>query len=254
MALVTPMDEDGGIDRVGLVRLMNHVSPWVDGYVVMGTTGEPATLGKTEQDKAIREVIDLAGGKTVLAGVGGNDTASTCRRVEEVARLGADGALAVVPYYTRPPIRGIVAHYREVARVGLPVMAYNVPSRTGVDVSPAWAEIAAIEGVVGIKQAGPDLAVLQTMTPLGKVWCGEDDLVVPYRALGVVGVVSAAANVYPEEMRRLAYAPLEEAGRLQVALYPTLRALYRETNPIGIKAALAKLGICGATVRLPLMQ
>lgn len=254
VAMVTPMREDGGIDRKGLERLVEHVAPWVDGYVVMGTTGEPSTLSKSEQDEVIREVIGLARGKPVVVGVGGGGTSDTCRRAEQVTRLGADGILAVTPYYTRPPLAGIVAHYRELSKVGAPLMVYNVPVRCGVDVSPVWGEIAAIQGVVGIKQASPDLAILQTMSPVGNVWCGEDDLAVPYRVLGAVGLVSAAANAYPRQMRQLVYAPLDEAGRAQVALYPTLKSLYRNTNPIGIKAELSKLGICSPTLRLPLMQ
>lgn len=249
---MTPMDEDGGIDRKGLECVVERVRPWVDGYVVMGTTGEPGALEEAEQEEVIRQVVDLAGGKAVVVGVGGEGTSKVCRRVERVANMGVDGVLAVVPYYVRPPLHGIIAHYKAVAAVGMPVLAYNVPYRTGVDLAEAWAEIAEIEGVVGVKQACGDLGKLQAMVAAGPVWCGEDDLVAAFRVLGGQGVVSAAANVYPEEMRRLAYAPLDEAGRLQVEMYPALRRLYKETNPIGIKRALNEMGVCTAKVRAPL--
>ncbi len=254
IALVTPFHPDLTVDYPSLDRLLAHTAPYADGYVVMGTTGEPATLSIAEQNAVIAHVRSSCPDIPLLVGVGGNDTAATCRRIEQVADLGADYALAVTPYYTRPPLRGIVAHYQALAKVGLPILIYNVPTRTGVDVIPAWADLAAIYGVVGIKQASPDLVALQGMIPHGKVWCGEDDLIVPYRALGAQGVVSAAANAYPAEIRRLLTAPLDEAGKLQVELYPTMRRLYADVNPIGIKRALALMGLTSPTVRLPLME
>jgi 4-hydroxy-tetrahydrodipicolinate synthase len=265
-ALVTPMKADGSVD---LDAFALHVEWMLDEGVHMlvpcGTTGESATMTPDEQATVIRRCVEVAGGRVpVLAGAGGNDTAVVAALAREAVRAGADGVLTVTPYYNKPTPDGLVAHYRAVAEAcHRPVVVYNVPGRTALNVTPdVLLRIAAeVPGVVGVKEASGDVS--QVMTILSRrpegftVLSGDDELTLALMALGADGIISVAANEAPRGMARLCEALVEghmdEARRLHGQLLPLMRANFIETNPIPVKTALEIMGRGEAHFRLPLV-
>jgi len=264
VALVTPFTDDGGVDYAALRGLIDfHRRQGSDGLVVAGTTGESATLGGDEFREVLVAVLEGAdGAMPVLAGTG---SASTARAVEQTVlagELGAHGALVVTPYYNRPTQAGLEAHFRAVADASrIPIVLYNVPTRTAVDMLPATVEkLAAHPRIVGIKEAvgdphrieelrarcGPDFIVLS----------GDDSSCLQAMRSGAEGVVSVAANVAPRLMHELCVAAAEQdwsaAERIDGQLQPLFEALSVETNPIPVKWAMFELGRVGQRVRLPL--
>jgi 4-hydroxy-tetrahydrodipicolinate synthase len=263
VALVTPF-KDGGVDWQSLEGLIDfHLQNGTHGIVPCGTTGESATLSHKEHDEVIRAVIKAVKKKVpVIAGTGSNSTDEAVRLTREAEKSGADGALMISPYYNRPTQEGIYQHYKKVAsEVGIPIIVYNIPGRTGSKIEPeTLARMAELKNVAGVKEAtGSVDQAIDVMRLCGDrlaVYSGEDSLIFSLMALGGKGVISTVANVAPKETSQLASACLEgkwQMGReLQFKLMPLIRAVFLETNPIPVKTALALMGKCGGDLRLPL--
>jgi 4-hydroxy-tetrahydrodipicolinate synthase len=264
-ALVTPF-RDGAVDERNLHELVElQIAAGVDGLVPCGSTGEAATLSHAEHRRVIEVVAAAARGRVrVLAGTGSNSTAEAIALTLHAKEAGADGALLISPYYNKPPPDGIVAHYATIAReTAFPLVVYNIPGRTASNILPAtFARLAEIEQVVGVKESCGDLhqvAQLIAATPDDfKVLSGDDWATLPMMALGGAGVISTASNVAPSEVVELVRAfragDLARAQDLHYRLLPLLDALFCETNPIPVKAALAMRGLLLEELRLPLVR
>jgi 4-hydroxy-tetrahydrodipicolinate synthase len=263
-AMVTPFDSDLRVDEGATRELARYlVDHGSDGLVMAGTTGEASTL--TDDEKvalyriAVREVGDRA---SVVAGTGSNDTAHSVHLTRLAAEAGVDAVLVVTPYYNRPPRAGIVAHVAAIAEVGVPVVLYNIPGRTGLNMEPDLiAELGEIPNVVALKQANPDLDQLRAVsegTDLA-IYAGNDDMLLPVAELGGAGVISVASHIVGEEMGAIAAAAaagdLDEARRRDAALAELYAALFVTTSPILIKATLEMLGLIpSGRLRLPLVE
>ncbi len=263
VALITPFRKNGSIDH-GLVReLMEwHIASGTDAIVPCATTGESPTLSHDEHDEVIATVVKAVNKRIpVLAGCGSNCTEESLRLIKHAESVGADGALVITPYYNKPTQEGMLAHYESLASATkLPIVIYNVPGRTGVNIKPETvAKLAKIENIVGIKEASGSLdqaSEIMRLTDLD-VLSGEDSLNFPLMAIGAVGVISVVANVVPDLVAKLADAAqngdMEEGRRLHKLLFPLSKALFAETNPCPVKAAMAMLGKCENVLRLPLV-
>ena len=266
VALVTPFSDDGSVDTEDLrkhvsFQIENGVSVMVPG----GTTGEGATLSTEEQGLVIRTTVEATQGRVpVLAGAGGSDTADVVRRARAAREAGADGILSVSPAYNKPTQRGLIEHYRAVAgAVDCPVIIYNVPGRTASNVLPETVlTLAKIENIVGVKEASADIGQVMTLIrerPEGfTILSGDDALTFPLLAVGADGVISVVANLAPTLMSQMVQRALggdyEGARQLHYRLLPLMRALFVETNPIPVKAALEIMGHRPAHYRLPLVR
>ena len=266
VALVTPFRDDGSID---VEDLRKHVEFQIEnGVGVMvpgGTTGEGATLSTDEQRLVIGTTVEAAQGRApVLAGAGGSDTADVVRRARAARDVGADGILSVSPAYNKPTQRGLIEHYRALASaVDCPVIIYNVPGRTASNVLPETIlTLAAIENIAGVKEASGDVDQVMTLIrerPEGFIiLSGDDALTFPLLAAGADGVISVVANLAPTLMSQMVEKALggdyEGARELHYRLLPLMRAIFVETNPIPVKAALEIMGHRQAHFRLPLVR
>ena len=263
VALVTPF-KDGKVDWSGLEGLVEfHIKSGTHGIVPCGTTGESATLSHQEHDEVIKTVIKTVHKRIpVIAGTGSNSTDEAVQLTREAEKSGADGALLISPYYNRPTQEGIYQHYKKVAdSVGIPLIVYNIPGRTGSKIEPeTLARLSEIDNVAGVKEATGSvdqaIDVIRLCGDRLAVYSGEDSLTFSLMALGGKGVVSTVANVTPKEMSQLAQVCLDghwEKGReLQITLIPLIRSLFIETNPIPVKTALALMGKIQGELRLPL--
>lgn len=263
-ALITPF-KNGEVDFPALDRLVeDQIAHGVSALIAVGTTGEPATMTWEEHLAVIRRVVEKADHRVpVIAGTGSNATSEAVYAAKHSAEFGADAQLVVTPYYNKTSQAGLVAHFNAIADAAtLPVIVYNVPSRTGLNIGPeALAEICQHENVIAVKEANADIS--QAMEKLrlcgDKVdfYCGNDDLILPTMACGFKGVISVLSNVLPAETSRMAQLALEgrnqEAAAIQLKLLPLISALFSETSPIPVKAAMAKLGLCEDELRLPLV-
>jgi len=265
VALVTPMDEHGCVDYAALQRLVDfQLESGTSGIVVAGSTGESATLGQDEYKKLLKHVVAQVDSRIqVLAGSGSADTEVAIAQTRLAARSGADGVLIVTPYYNRPMPSGLIAHYNALAdATELPIVLYNVPSRTAVDMLPETvAELAQRDEIVAIKEAVPDVGRIRALSELcGEslvVLSGDDSSCLEAMRAGAKGVISVAANVVPGLFRDMcAYAA---GGNWQAAVEidEKLRHLYEllalETNPIPVKWVLYKMALTGSGIRLPLL-
>lgn len=262
-ALVTPF-RGNRVDFDALEGLIDwQIEEGVDALVILGTTGEPSTITDAERPAIIECTVARAGQKVpVIVGTGSNDTKTAIRQSVEAQTLGADGLLVVTPYYNRASQEGLAMHYAAIAeRVDLPIIMYNVPARTGVNLLPQTvAALARHPNLCGVKEASGNIRqVTDLAAACGEgiaVYCGNDDQVVPAMALGARGVISVAANVIPRSMREMTMAWLQgdpkRALDLQLKALPLIRALFSEVNPIPVKAALARMGLIEETLRLPL--
>ena len=263
VALVTPF-KDGKVDWRSLEGLIEfHLESGTHGIVPCGTTGESATLSHQEHDEVIRAVIKAVNKRVpVIAGTGSNSTDEAVRLTHEAEKSGADGALMISPYYNRPTQEGIYQHYRKVASsVGIPIIVYNIPGRTGSKIEPeTLARMAEITNIAGVKEATGSvdqaIDVLRLCGDRLAVYSGEDSLIFSLMTLGGKGVISTVANIAPREAVELTTACLlgnwEKGRELQLQLIPLIRALFIETNPIPVKTALALMGKCSGDLRLPL--
>ncbi|HNR98095.1 MAG TPA: 4-hydroxy-tetrahydrodipicolinate synthase [Planctomycetota bacterium] len=263
VALVTPFRE-GAVDAAALERLVEmHIAAGTHGLVPCGTTGESATLSHAEHQKVVELVVERTNGRVpVIAGTGSNSTQEAVRLTKHAQDSGADGALLIAPYYNRPSQEGLYRHFMAIAdSVSLPLILYNIPSRTGVSIEPAtFARLAQHENVVAVKEASGRLDLAAEIlggTDL-EVLAGDDALTLPVMALGGVGVISVAANVVPRSMADLVdlfrEGRIAEARKIFYRLFPLFRALFVEVNPVPVKRALALGGVVSDEVRLPLYK
>jgi 4-hydroxy-tetrahydrodipicolinate synthase len=265
VALATPFDRDLRPDPEALARLCTHVKKGgADALVVLGSTGEASALDDQERDLAISTAVEVAGPLPVIVGCPAAAPAAAAALCVRARDLGARGALVAVPPYVKPTQAGIVAHFAAVAAAAprLPLIAYNVPSRTGTNLLPATVrELWRIPQVVALKESSGNLQQIGEIAaelPHGKhLFAGDDVLALPSLALGAQGLVSVAANVVPGRLRRLVLAAREgqlaAARAAHEALLPFFLALMAEPNPVPLKAALHDCGLCGDGVRMPLL-
>jgi 4-hydroxy-tetrahydrodipicolinate synthase len=263
-AMVTPFDAEGRVDGEAASALVQHLlANGSDGLVLAGTTGEASTLSDDEKLALFRlGVAEAAGRASVVAGTGTNDTGHSVHLTERAGEIGVDAVLAVTPYYNNPPRAGLVGHFRAIAEVGVPVILYNIPSRTGVNMPPDLiAELAEIPGVRAVKQANPDLEqsrAVKARTDLA-LYAGNDDMLLPVAHMGGAGVISVASHLVGPAMRAIVEAVARgdgaEAERIDAGLRDLYAGLFVTTNPILIKAALALTGaIPDDRLRLPLVS
>jgi len=265
VALPTPFDGEN-VDFPALERLIHfHLHHGTNGLVSVGTTGEGATLTDYERRSVIEFTIAKASTRVpVIAGVGTNNTAQSVELSRFAANVGASGALAVTPYYNKPTQRGLIAHFETLAQASpIPVVLYNVPSRTGCDLKPASvAEIRArCPNAVAIKEASGSIGrarEIQDASDIALI-AGEDALIAEFMALGAAGVIGVVANVAPREVAELCRVARPGGDAVRTAelvayLQPLVRDLFIESNPAPVKAALAAMGLCEAKLRLPLVE
>ena len=269
-AIITPMRENGDVDYDGFKRLINfQLEQGIDGLVPLGTTGETPTLEEDEQEKLLRIAVDEVKGKVpLIIGTGSNNTKHMVSSTKQAKDMGADIAMVVTPYYNKPNDDGLVCHFRAAAEVGIPILVYNIASRTGRNIpTPLMEKIAAIPGVMAVKEASGDIGqmgeVIQTIAfprraagnPFS-VLSGDDSFIFPLMALGGDGVISVIANLVPAKIKALTKACLagdfEEGRRIHFELLPLMKAAFIETNPVPIKQAMTWAGLPGGPVRLPL--
>lgn len=268
VALVMPFAAQGGIDEGVLRELVRfHLREGTDALVVNGSTGEASAMSPDEQRRAVEVVADEARSADrripVIAGCGGSDTAAVARLASAARDAGADALLVAPPPYNKPPQRGIVAHFRKVMDAAdLPTIVYNVPGRTACNILPETVEqMADDERVAGVKEASGDISqvaeLARRVADRVALYSGNDDQVVPLMSLGGKGVISVLANVAPRDTARMARAFLDgnpaEACALQLRLLPLIGALFRESNPIPVKAGVEMLGFAVGEPRLPLV-
>jgi 4-hydroxy-tetrahydrodipicolinate synthase len=263
VALVTPF-KNGKVDWQSLESLVEfHIQNGTNGIVPCGTTGESATLDHTEHHDVIKAVVKAVKKRIpVIAGTGSNSTQEAIDLTIGAERAGADGALLISPYYNRPMQEGIYQHYKAVAAsVGIPLIVYNIPARTGSKIEPeTLARLSEIKNIAGVKEATGSvdqaIDVIRLCGDRLAVFSGEDSLTYSLMALGGKGVISTVANIAPKAMADLAQACLkgdwQKGCALQFRLIPLIRAVFIETNPIPSKAALALMGKCSNEMRLPL--
>ncbi len=265
VALVTPFDREGRLDEDAYRHLIHRqLKGGTRGLVPCGSTGEAATLMHEEYRRAIEIACDESRGEVpVIAGVGTNATWKAVESAREAESLGADALLVLAPYYNKPTQEGIYQHFRAVARESrLPIVAYNIPSRTGVNIAPVTLARMAkdMPTIVAVKEAAGSLdqvsEILALTPPSFTVLSGDDSLTLPMMAVGARGVVSVVANVAPKQTQALCDAflkgDIKKAKALHLKLFPLVKSLFLETNPIPVKAALAMMGVCRPDLRLPL--
>ena len=263
-ALVTPFKENFDIDYDAYGRLVDfHLENGTDGIVPCGCSGEAATLSHDEQKALIRFVVERVAGRVpVVAGTGSNNTAEAVGLTKYAKEVGADGALLITPYYNKPTPAGQIAHYTTVAeQAQIPIMLYNVPGRTGTKISPETiAALSKVPYIVSVKEAcGSVDQVSQILHQCDiNVMSGDDSLTLPMMAVGAKGVVSVAANIVPRLISDLCKAAnagdFPKAKELHYKMLPLGTALFLETNPMPVKAALAKMGMIKNVLRLPLVS
>ena len=259
-ALITPF-KNGEVDYPALESLLAfQLDGGIDGIVACGTTGEPSAMTAEEWESVLSFVIQKVHGRVpVIAGTGGNCTADVIQKARRAKELGADAQLCVTPYYNKTTQAGLIAHYTAIARDGaLPVILYNVPSRTGLNMLPdTLASLSQEENIIGMKEASGNILQIMEMIRQcdGRIafYSGSDELTAPMRAVGGLGTISVLANIAPAVMRDMTHLPIEEAVKLNLRYLPLINALFSEVNPIPVKAAAAMMGLCENVVRLPLV-
>lgn len=263
VALVTPFDASGVNERALRDLIEFQVTEGIDAIVVCGSTGEAATMSAEEQARVSEIAVDAVAERVpVIVGVGGSDTAAVCRLARAAADAGADAILSSAPPYNKPTQAGLTAHFEAILDASdLPMIVYNVPSRTACNILPETIEaLAADPRVVGVKEACGDISqvadLCARLADRIAIYSGNDDQAVPVMALGGVGLISVVANLAPRDLSRLTNAflsgDLAEARRLQLHYLPLIRALFREPNPVPVKAGVNALGFDAGDVRLPL--
>jgi len=265
VAIVTPMNPDGAVDFAAFERLIQfHIESGTDGLIVAGTTGESATLQKSEHVEVIATAVRIAGGRMpVIAGTGSNSTSQTVDLSREVDKLEVDGFLVVTPYYNKPTPDGLVAHFTAVAdAVSKPIMLYNVPGRTAVDMLPETvARLSPHPNIFGIKEATGDVSRVASLReqcgPDFALYSGDDATAREFILAGGQGVVSVTANVAPATMADMCKAALagdaERAAGLDAPLTALHRDLFVEANPIPVKWCMQRMGLTEGGIRLPLL-
>ena len=263
-ALVTPLNERG-VDYPALEKLINwQIDSGIDALVICGTTGEASTLNDEEHMAVLKFAIEVAGGRVpMIAGTGSNDTAHAMEMTKYACSIGYDAMLVVTPYYNKTTQRGLIAMFTAIADASTkPLILYNVPSRTGVNIEPAtYAALADHPNIAAIKEAGGNISkIVETAALVGDkldIYSGNDDQIVPILACGGSGVISVLSNVVPKETSDICHTffkgDVKAAMDMQIKYLPLVGALFCEVNPIPAKAAMAALGFCENYVRLPLV-
>lgn len=266
VAIVTPFDENNKINFAELGRIIdNQIAEGTDAIVITGTTGESATLDDEEHKAAIKFAVEHTNKRVpVVAGTGSNDTNYAIQLSQYAEKVGADGLLLVTPYYNKCTQNGLVAHYMKIAdSVSIPMIVYNVPSRTGVNIKPeTYAKLAQHKNIVAAKEANGDLsAVLRTRRLCGDdlaIYSGNDDQIIPILSVGGKGVISVLSNVAPKDTHLICQlyfeGKVEAAAKLQIDYSDLVDALFCEVNPIPVKAAMKLLGWNVGAVRMPLSE
>jgi 4-hydroxy-tetrahydrodipicolinate synthase len=269
-ALLTPMKDSGEVDYEGYRRLIEfQIAEGIDGILPLGTTGETPTLDEEEEEKLLKIAVETVKGRIpVMAGASSNDTTHTVRYTERAKRMGADAALVVTPYYNKPNDDGLIRHFEAAAAVGIPIIVYNIGSRTGRNIpTPLMEKLSRIPGIIGVKESSGDLGqmgdvIREIAIPRKaegkKFWVlsGDDAMTLPLMALGGEGVISVISNVVPAKVKALVSACLagdfEKARAIHFELLPFVKVAFVETNPVPIKQAATWMGLPGGPVRLPL--
>jgi 4-hydroxy-tetrahydrodipicolinate synthase len=264
-ALVTPFNRDGSVDQAGVRRLAKRqIDAGIHFLVPCGTTGESPTLSDEERFRVVELVVEEAAGKVpVLAGAGGYDTREVIRSAQQMKRLGAAGILSVTPYYNKPTPEGLFQHYSAIAgEVGLPIIVYNVPGRTGCNVDVATlVRLSHVQNIAGVKEASGNVSqmceICRAVPESFIVLSGDDALTLPLMAVGGHGIISVISNEAPAEMARMVDlatgGDFNAARRIHHQLMPLMSANFVESNPIPVKAAMAAMGLLEEVYRLPMV-
>ena len=262
-ALITPTNEKG-IDYENLEKLIDfQINGGVNALIIAGTTGEGSTLNDKEHKELLVFAKEKIRGRVpMIAGTGSNDTNYACELSKYSCEIGVDGLLVVTPYYNKTTQYGLIKSYTEIAKAATkPIIIYNVPSRTGVNVEPeTYLELSKVDNIYGIKEANGNLAkIMDTFNLVGDklyIYSGNDDEIVPFLAMGGMGVISVISNMLPKETVAICdkffEGDVKGSKELQIKYLPLIRALFSEVNPIPIKSAMAKMGYCDNYLRLPL--
>lgn len=263
VAIVTPFN-DKGVDFKKLEELLEwHVESGTDAIIICGTTGEASTMTEQEKKDAIKLTVDVVKKRIpVIAGTGNNCTQSSIDMSKWAESVGVDGLLVITPYYNKTTQRGLIEHFKAVAsEVKTPIVVYNVPGRTGMNVQPkTLKELCEIENIVAIKEASGDISQIAQMKALCRdkidIYSGNDDQVIPILSVGGIGVISVLANIIPKDMHNMCKLFLEgkteEALKIQLDSFALTKAMFIETNPIPIKTAMNVMGMGAGKLRLPL--
>ncbi len=267
VAMVTPFKENGDVDYEGLRRLTDyHIEHKTDAIIVCGTTGESATMTMEEHMESVNVVAEQANGRIpVIAGAGSNDTAAAIQLSQEAEKSGVDGLLLVTPYYNKATQNGLIKHYTKIAEsVDIPIILYNVPSRTGVNILPDTAVTLAktCDNIVGIKEASGNISQVADLAAKADgcidIYSGNDDQILPLLALGGLGVISVTANIIPDDTHDLVQkffdGDIEGSRKLQLKVMELCHALFCEVNPIPVKKATQLMGMTNGVVRLPMTE
>lgn len=266
VALATPFDAEGKLDeRRFQAQIVFQLGSGTDALIVLGTTGEPSTLVLDERDRMVELALEAAEKRVpVIVGTASNSTATAVKLSKRAEELGADGLLIVTPYYNRPSQAGMIDHYLTIAdAVSLPIILYNVPSRTGANLMPDTVKrLSEHENIVALKEANGDLVQLMQTIALTQdaltIYSGNDDQVLPIMALGGMGVISVAANVIPRQMHDMAMSflqgDIQRCRALQLVWLQLIKLLFIEPNPQPLKAAMQMMGVDTGVMRLPLHE
>lgn len=264
-ALITPFTNDG-VDFEELRKLIEfQILEGIDSLIICGTTGESSTMSLEEKKSVIEFSIKIANGRVpIIVGTGGNNTKEVINLSKYAESVGADGLLLVTPYYNKTTQNGLIAHFTEVSKsVSLPIILYNVPSRTGLNIEPETClELSKTPNIVGIKEASGNISQVAKIANLCQdnlaIYSGNDDQIVPILSLGGLGVISVLSNIYPKYVHDLVMDYLtgnwQKATASQVYAIPLINALFSEVNPIPIKYAVSKIGFKAGLPRLPLVE
>lgn len=265
-AIVTPFDEENKINFDEFRKLVNfQIDNGVNTIVVCGTTGEAATLSNEEKNALIEYCVKVVNKRVpVIAGVGGNNTEVVIKNAKFAEKVGVDGLLAVTPYYNKTTQKGIIEHFKIIAEnTNLPIILYNVPSRTGMDILPnTYLALSKIENIVATKEASGDISKILKIRNLCKddlnIYSGNDDQIIPVLSLGGIGVISVLSNIMPkytsEMIKKYFNKEIEEASNMQIEVSNLIDSLFKEINPIPVKEALNIMGFKCGNPRLPLMK
>ena len=264
-AIATPFNENG-VNLEEFSKLVeDQIQKGVDSLIVCGTTGESSTMTEEERLKTIECAVKVSNGRIpIIAGTGSNNTKSVIEMNKKVEKIGVDGVLIVTPYYNKTTQEGLIRHYEEIAKnTKLPIILYNVPSRTGVNIKPETClKLSKIPNIVAIKEASGDLSQIAEIVNLCgeelSIYSGNDDQVIPILSLGGKGVISVLSNIKPKYTHDMCYnyfnGKIKEAAKMQIEAIPLIKALFSEVNPIPVKAALNMVGYNFGIPRLPLIE
>lgn len=264
VAIVTPFNEDNKVNFKKLEELLEwHVESGTDAIVICGTTGEASTMSESERKDTIKFTVDVIKKRIpVIAGTGSNNTLSAISMSKWAESIGVDGLLVITPYYNKTTQKGIIEHFRAIdSNVNTPIIAYNVPGRTGLNITPKTLNaLCDMKNIVGIKDASGNISQIAKMKALCKdkidLYSGNDDQIIPILSLGGMGVISVAANIFPKEIHNMCHLYMQgkqkEALDIQLKMLSLINSLFIETNPIPIKTAMNLMNMHVGDLRLPL--